>query len=147
MPVDRTQIKEALKIISDIVSVIAGIVTVKFVFLGDPPSRIPKTELLGSLMEVRERLKAMRRALTRFDSEEFVKHHARVKDELVKLIPDVEIMPLYLETVEPVFETMRKELERTRTRPIGYYIMRAFITASLYPLLAQIIKSIRLEEL
>lgn len=90
-------------------------------------------------MEIREGLKAMRRALTRFDYEEFVKHYSKVKDELDKLVPDVKVEPLRLEEVKPKFETMRMVFERTRMRPVGYYIIRAFITASLYPLLAGII--------
>lgn len=147
MPVSRKQVEDALRISAYIVTIIAGIVRVKYIFFGDPPSRIPKRELLGGLMEVREGLKAMRRALTRFDSEEFVKHYNRVKDELMKLVPDIMVKPLRLETVKPRFETMQMEFERTRTRPVGYYIVRAFITASLYPLLARIIKAIRLEEL
>ena len=147
MPVDRTQVIEALKVTSYVVKIIAGIVQVKYYLLGDPPSQTPKRELLGGLINIREGLKAMRRALTRFDSEGFVKHYNKVKGGLDKLVPDIEIKLLHLETVESIFETMRKEFERTRMRPVGYYIIRAFITASLYPLLAQIIKSIRLEGL
>ena len=146
MPVNREQIKEALEIASHIASVIAGIITVKYMFLGDPPSKVPRRELLGVLIEVREGLKAMRRALTRFDYEEFVKHYSKVKDELDKLVPDVKVEPLRPEEVKLKFKTMRMGFERTRMRPVGYYIIGGFITASLYPLLAGIIKSIRLRE-
>jgi len=125
IPINRQQIKEALEIASCIVNVIVGIITVKYTFLGDPPSRVhakvPRRELLGRLIEIREGLKAMRRALTHFDYEEFVKHYRKVKDELGKLVPDVKVEPLRLEEVKTRFETMRMGFERTRMRQVGYY--------------------------
>jgi hypothetical protein len=143
MPVNRKQVEEALRIVSHVVRIIAGIVQVKFYLFGDPPQRIPNRLLLDTLINIKAELKNMKRALRRFDFEEFAKHYNNVKDDLLKLVPDIEIEPLSPEIVEPTFTIMRKEFERTGMMPIGYYVIRAFISASLYPLLARVIKSIK----
>jgi hypothetical protein len=143
MPVDRKQAEEALKIVRYMVGIIAGIVQIKFYLFGDPPQRIPKRLPLDALIKIKDELKNMKRTLRRFDPEEFVKHYNNVKEDLLKLVPGIEIENLSIEMVEPAFKNMQKEFKETRKRPLGYYIIRAFISVSLYPLLAQIVESIK----
>jgi len=135
--VDWEEVKKALNVVSRVIEVMAAIVSIKFVFVGDPPHDI-KNKALTTLLRIKEHLKEMRKALTHFDPETFVMHYNSITEEVAELLPDVRITPLSAPELHDLFMFMAR-----RPKPVSYYIIKASITATLFPTLARAIRELK----